>query len=236
MKQNKEKILVIIPAYNEEECIINVVGNLCKNYPQYDYVVINDGSKDNTAAICREHNYHLIDLPVNLGLAGAFQTGMKYAYKHDYGYAIQFDADGQHLPEYIESMKEELDKGYDIVIGSRFVEQKKTHSMRMLGSNLISFAIHMSTGKKVMDPTSGMRMYNQKMICKFANSMNFGPEPDTISHLIRNGVRISEVQVQMCERIAGESYLKPLKATLYMIRMMLSILIIQNFRKKEGRH
>ena len=82
MKQNKEKILVIIPAYNEEECIINVVGNLCKNYPQYDYVVINDGSKDNTAAICREHNYQLIDLPVNLGLAGAFQTGMKYAYKN----------------------------------------------------------------------------------------------------------------------------------------------------------
>ena len=235
LKKYKDKVLVIIPAYNEEECIRSVVGNLCKNYPQYDYVIINDGSSDHTAEICRERNYHMIDLPVNLGLAGAFQTGMKYAYKHDYGYAIQFDADGQHLPEYIESMKEELDKGYDIVIGSRFVTQKKSYSMRMLGSNLISLAIRMSTGKRVMDPTSGMRMYNQKMICKFATSINFGPEPDTMSHLIRNGVRISEVQVEMRERIAGESYLKPLKAASYMIRMMLSILIIQNFRKKEGR-
>lgn len=92
------QVLVIIPAYNEEKNIVRVVDNLIQNYPQYDYVVINDGSKDRTAAICREHGYHLIDLPVNLGLAGAFQTGLKYADRMGYAYAIQFDADGQHRP------------------------------------------------------------------------------------------------------------------------------------------
>lgn len=96
------KVLIIIPAYNEAENIVNVVENLKSNYRIFDYVVVNDGSKDNTAKICREHNYNLVDLPINLGLAGAFQAGMKYAFYHDYDYAIQYDGDGQHNPEYIE--------------------------------------------------------------------------------------------------------------------------------------
>lgn len=232
---NKDKVLVIIPAYNEEENICRVVDDLCENYPEFDYVVVNDGSKDKTAQLCYENNYHLIDLDVNLGLAGAVQTGMKYAYKNRYGYAIQFDADGQHLPEYIAKMKNQMDKGYDIVIGSRFVNEKKPRTMRMLGSNMISFAIKVSTGKTIKDPTSGMRMFNRKMIEKFANSVNFGPEPDTISHLLHNGIKVSEVQVEMKDRIAGESYLNVYKSMMYMIRMMCSILIIQNFRGKERR-
>lgn len=105
----------------------------------------------------------------------------------------------------------------------------------MLGSNLISWAIRLSTRKNIKDPTSGMRMFNRIMISKFANSLNFGPEPDTISHLIRNGVRVSEIQVKMQERMAGESYLNAYKSVVYMIRMMCSILIIQNFRRKERR-
>lgn len=232
---NNEKVLIIIPAYNEEENICRVVEKIRKEYSEHDYVVVNDGSKDSTAKLCKENGYHLIDLPVNLGLAGAFQTGMKYAYNHGYKYAIQFDADGQHLPEYISDMREEMDKGYDIVIGSRFVTEKKPKTMRMLGSNMISLAIKLSTRKSVKDPTSGMRMFNQKMIAKFANSINFGPEPDTISYLIRNGVKVSEVQVRMEDRIAGESYLNAYKAMIYMIRMMCSILIIQVFRGKERR-
>lgn len=232
---NKDKVLVIIPAYNEEDNIESVVEKLRREYPQFDYVVINDGSKDHTAQLCRKNGYNLLDLPVNLGLAGAFQTGMKYAWRNGYGYAIQFDADGQHLPEYIQPMKEKMDEGFDIVIGSRFVSEKKQKSMRMLGSSLISVAIRLSTGKKIMDPTSGMRMFNRRMIDKFSNSLNFGPEPDTISHLIRNGIKVSEVQVKMKERVAGESYLNAYKSIIYMIRMMCSIIIIQNFRKKERR-
>lgn len=232
---NSDKILVIIPAYNEEENICTVVEGILSGYPELDYIVVNDGSADHTAQLCRDHGYHLLDLPVNLGLAGAFQAGMKYAYRNGYGYAIQFDADGQHLPEYIEPMRKKMDEGYDIIIGSRFVTEKKPRSMRMLGSNLISWAIRLSTRKNIKDPTSGMRMFNRIMISKFANSLNFGPEPDTISHLIRNGVRVSEIQVKMQERMAGESYLNAYKSVVYMIRMMCSILIIQNFRRKERR-
>lgn len=225
--------LVIIPAYNEEENIVRVVENLKNNYPMYDYVVINDGSSDDTARICRKHGYELVDLPVNLGLAGAFQTGLKYAWRKGYDYAIQFDADGQHRPEFIKAMLEKIQEGYDIVIGSRFVTEKKPHSLRMLGSNLISAATRLTTGRRVKDPTSGMRMFNKKMIAEFALNLNYGPEPDTISYLLKQGATIAEVQVEMDERIAGESYLNLTKSMMYMLRMLMSILFIQNFRKRR---
>lgn len=227
------KCLIIIPAYNEEENIVRVVDNLKNHYPQYDYVVINDGSADRTARLCREHGYELIDLPVNLGLAGAFQTGLKYAYRHGYDYALQFDADGQHRPEFIAAMLEKIQEGYDIVIGSRFVTEQKPNTLRMLGSNLISLATRMTTGKKIKDPTSGMRMFNKKMIAEFALNMNYGPEPDTVSYLLKQGATIAEVQVKMDERIAGESYLNLTRSMMYMLRMLLSILFIQNFRKRK---
>ncbi|MCI8860885.1 MAG: glycosyltransferase family 2 protein [Lachnospiraceae bacterium] len=227
------KCLVIVPAYNEEESIVRVIENLKKHYAAYDYVVINDGSSDNTAELCRKMGYELIDLPVNLGLAGAFQTGLKYAYRKGYDYAIQFDADGQHRPEFIEAMLDKIQEGYDIVIGSRFVTEKKPHSMRMLGSNLISLATRITTGRKVKDPTSGMRMFNKKMIAEFALNLNYGPEPDTISYLLKQGATIAEVQVEMDERAAGESYLNLSRSVMYMLRMLMSILFIQNFRKRR---
>lgn len=227
------KCLVIVPAYNEEESIVRVIENLKKHYAAYDYVVINDGSSDNTAELCRKMGYELIDLPVNLGLAGAFQTGLKYAYRKGYDYAIQFDADGQHRPEFIEAMLDKIQEGYDIVIGSRFVTEKKPHSMRMLGSNLISLATRITTGRKVKDPTSGMRMFNKKMIAEFALNLNYGPEPDTISYLIKQGAKVAEVPVVMDERICGASYLTPINASRYMIQMLISILFIRNFRKRD---
>ena len=199
----------------------------------YDYVVINDGSADSTAKICRKYGYELVDLPVNLGLAGAFQTGLKYAYRKGYDYAIQFDADGQHRPEFIAPMLDKIQEGYDIVIASRFVTEKKPHSLRMLGSNLISAAMKLTTGHRVKDPTSGMRLFNKKMIAEFALNMNYGPEPDTISYLLKQGATIAEVQAKMDERIAGESYLNMTKSMMYMLRMLLSILFIQNFRKRR---
>lgn len=227
------RLLVIIPAYNEEENIERVVNNLILNYPQYDYVVINDGSKDRTAEICVNNGYNLIDLPVNLGLAGGYQTGIKYAYKKGYDAAIQFDGDGQHNPEYIKVMVEEMvANNSDIVIGSRFLNKKKSNGLRMMGSNLIQAAIKLASGHNITDPTSGMRLINQKMLKKFAYNMNYGPEPDTISYLIRCGIKVSEVQVTMNERIAGESYLNIKRAIKYMIQMFVSIIIIQKFREK----
>ena len=118
------KLLIVIPAYNEEANIVKVVNGIVKNYPQYDYVVVNDGSRDKTAAICREHGFRLIDLPVNLGLAGAFQTGLRYAAENGYDCAMQLDADGQHRPEYIAAMLEELELAYCLSVhksqGSEF--------------------------------------------------------------------------------------------------------------------
>lgn len=224
------RTLLIIPAYNEEENIARVIGTLENEYPQYDYVVVNDGSSDSTAEICRANGYRFLDLPVNLGLAGAFQAGIKYADKHGYDCAVQFDADGQHRPEFIAPMVEALADN-DIVIASRFVTEKKPASMRMFGSNLIQAMIRITTGKTIKDPTSGMRAYDRRMIKELAYGPNLGPEPDTLAYLMRKkGARVAEVQATMDERIAGESYLNFKSSASYMTRMALSVLLIQFFR------
>ena len=129
-----DKVLLVIPAYNEGKNIERVVDHIKNDFPELDYVVVNDGSKDDTADICRRRGYNFIDLPVNLGLAGCFQTGMKYAWQKGYNYAVQFDGDGQHRPEYIQAMKEKMDEGYDIVIGSRFVTEKKSLHRGLAGA------------------------------------------------------------------------------------------------------
>ena len=226
------KVLIIIPAYNEAGNIVRVVSNLVENYPQFDYVVINDGSRDETAKLCYEHGFHLIDQPINLGLAGTFQTGMKYAFEHDYDAAVQFDGDGQHRPEYIQAMAERIEAGADIVIGSRFVTEEKPKSLRMFGSNILQSFIRLTTRTNIKDPTSGMRMFSRRIIKILAGNINMGPEPDTVAYLVRSGAKTEEIQVTMDERLFGESYLN-LKASIkYMTVMSISILLIGCFRPK----
>lgn len=226
-------VLAIIPAYNEEESIVSTVEDLLANAPGVDYVVVNDGSRDATAALCREHGFNLLSLPVNLGLAGAFQTGMKYALRNGYDYAVQFDADGQHDAAYIPVLlKDAEDTGTDIVIGSRFCDEKKPFSVRMIGSTLIKAMIKLTTGCTIADPTSGMRLFARSMIEPFANELDFSPEPDTLVLALRSGAKVSEVQVSMRERAAGESYLTITKSMAYMLRVCVSILFVQWFRKK----
>ena len=228
------KTLLIIPAYNEEESLESTINSLVEVRPDVDFLVVNDGSKDGTVAVCRANSYPFLDLPTNLGLSGAFQAGMKYAYRHDYDCAIQFDADGQHLPKYISSLEQTI-RTNDIVIGSRFIDKKKPTSLRMLGSNLISFAIRLTTGKKLTDPTSGMRAFNKRMIKYLALGLNNGPEPDTVSYSIKRAdAKVAEVSVEMADRTAGESYLNPWTSIVYMIRMTVSILFIQFIRKRIG--
>ncbi len=228
------EVLVIIPAYNEEANIGRVAEDLIRNHPELDYIIVNDGSADRTAEICREAGYRFLDLPVNLGLAGAFQAGMRYADRNGYRYAVQFDGDGQHRAEFIEPMREKMEEGYNIVIASRFVTEKKPHSLRMIGSRVISAAIRLSSGARLTDPTSGMRMYDRRMIHTFANQINYPPEPDTVAWLVKNGAKVAEVQAVMDERTAGVSYLTPINAVNYMTRVLISILFIQSFRKKGG--
>ncbi len=228
------EVLVIIPAYNEEANIGRVAEDLIRNHPELDYIIVNDGSADRTAEICREAGYRLLDLPVNLGLAGAFQAGMRYADRNGYRFAVQFDGDGQHRAEFIGPMREKMEEGYNIVIASRFVTEKKPHSLRMIGSRVISAAIRLSSGAYLTDPTSGMRMYDRRMIRLFANQINYPPEPDTVAWLVKNGAKVAEVQAVMDERTAGVSYLTPINAVNYMTRVLISILFIQSFRKKGG--
>ena len=224
--------ILIIPAYNEGESIERVVRNVQENFPQYDYIVVNDGSTDNTAKVCMRNGFNFLDLPENVGLSGAFQAGMKYAYYNGYDCAVQYDGDGQHDARYIADMVDFMEQGdYDVVIGSRFVEKKKPKTLRMLGSNLISAAIKLTTRRTVKDPTSGMRLYNRRMMKRHARMYEFGPEPDTLAFLARSGAKIGEVQVEMLERTAGESYLNLARSMRYMTRMCMSIFFIQWFRK-----
>lgn len=231
MKNNK--ILIIIPAYNEADNILRVVDEIRNDYPQYDYVVVNDGSTDATRKICKKNNINMLDLPVNLGLAGAVMAGMKYANFYGYDYAVQIDGDGQHCPEYIAEMLNVMEtKEADIVIGSRFKTERKPFTSRMIGSQLITYALWMTTkGKYIGDVTSGMRLFNKKMIKLFGYEVNYRPEPDTLAFLLNHGVKIEEVQVKMRERIAGQSYLNFISSVRYMLYTLCNIFIFQWFRR-----
>jgi len=227
----KKRLLIVIPAYNEAENIERVVNNLTENYPTYDYVVINDGSRDKTAQICRKNGYRMIDMPINVGLTDGVQAGMMYAYENGYEYALQFDGDGQHDPAYIDDMLAAMGE-CDIAIGSRFIGKKKPKGLRMLGSNIIQVTLKLTTRKTVKDPTSGMRMFNRATMRAMAENADYGPEPDTLAHLIRSGAKVKEVPVEMRERVAGESYLNFSRSIRYMTHMCVSILFIQWCRKK----
>ncbi len=223
--KKKSEVLLVIPAYNEAGNIEKVVDELINDYPQFDYVVVTDGPTDGTDRICAYRNYNTVNLPENMGLALCFHNGMKYAAEMGYPYAVQFDGDGQHRPEYIAPMKKKADEGYDIVMGSRFLGvQNRMGTVRGFGSWLIRMAIFFKTGVRVTDPTCGLRMYNRRIIKLFAERTDLAPEPDTIARLIRGGARTAEVPVKISEREAGESYLNPRKAAKYMYRILKSIL------------
>ena len=234
MYNRNSDLLLIIPAYNEAENIIHTINGIKKTCPELDYVILNDGSKDDTRDICRVNKYNMIDLPVNVGLESNFIAGVKYAYRKGYKYVMQFDADGQHRADYIYDLYDAVMDGSNIVIGSRYLDGKRKVSLRDLGSRIISIAIKMTTGKKITDPTSGMRIYDRKCMKILISDINYRPEPDTISHLIKNGLIVSEVYVKMNDRVAGNSYLNISNSVFYMIKMLISILIIQNFRSKVG--
>ena len=235
---NKKLISIIIPAYQPDEKVLTTINGLVEA-GYNDILVVDDGSNESCNDIFKTveqmQECTLLSHLVNKGKGAALKTAIEYfvANRKDKAAVVTVDADGQHLPQYIAPMLEKMQEGYDIVIGSRFVNEKKPKSLRMLGSNMISLAMRITTGRKVNDPTSGMRMFNKKMIEEFALNMNYGPEPDTVSYLLKQGATIAEVQVQMEERIAGASYLTMGRSMMYMMRMLISILLIQNFRKRQ---
>lgn len=234
LKLTRMKTLVIIPAYNEALNIVKTIQDFESNAPKnVDYIIINDCSKDNTLEVLKENSFYYINGIENLGLFGALQTGFLYAQNKGYDIAIQFDGDGQHNAKYIKDLIKVIEEGYDIAIGSRFVTEKKPFTLRMLGSNLISFLIKLTTGKRIKDPTSGFRAYSLKHIDDFTLDINNPPEPDTLVYMLKKGRKIKEVQVTMNEREFGESYLNPINSAKYMLRMTMSILFIQPIRRRK---
>lgn len=223
------KTLIIIPAFNEEENIEKVVENIIVNFPQYDYVVINDGSTDKTEEICRKKNYALLNLPINLGIGGAVQAGYRYAKKNDYDIAIQIDGDGQHDIFFAQNMVQLIENDeVDIVIGSRFLEKKgfQSSGTRRIGIRILSNLIKLCTGVRVNDVTSGFRAVNRKFIQIYSNDYsNDYPEPEAIVSAVMYGGRIKEIPVVMNERQGGESSIKFWNSIYYMIKVTLAILI-----------
>ena len=225
------RVLAVIPAFNEEDCIEATVRHLVATCPEVDYLVVNDGSKDRTEEICRELGINHVTLPINTGLTSGFKCGMKYADRLGYDAVVQFDADGQHLPEYIPVMAEAMEReGAGIVIASRTLAGCPPTGARGAGSKLISWLIKATTGATITDPTSGMRMYDRKLIEAFAQGFDLSPEPDTVAMLARQGTKVIEIPAQMQERQGGTSYLDLPNVVRYMLRTCFSILMFQWFR------
>ena len=223
------KKLVIIPAYNEEGGIVKTVTDVVENAKDFDYVVINDCSKDNTLKICREHNFNVVNLPVNMGIGGGVQTGYMYAYRNGYDIAVQFDGDGQHNASYLTEMSEKLVKEQlDMVIGSRYIEKEgfQSSGMRRLGIRYFTGLIKLLTGKKITDPTSGMRMINRKIMKQFSEEYPKDyPEPESVVTILIEGAKVEEIPVKMNAREEGVSSISPSKSIYYMVKVSIAVLI-----------
>ncbi|WP_028400722.1 glycosyltransferase family 2 protein [Ectobacillus panaciterrae] len=224
------KTLIIIPAYNEEEAIGDTLTRLLQlreHFTQLDMCVINDGSRDKTAEIVKQFGVKVVSLPYNLGIGSAVQTGYKYAYENGYDIAIQFDADGQHNPEDLyKIIKPIAENECDIVVGSRFAEKTdyKGSISRRIGIYYFTALLKLLTKQTFMDPTSGYRAKNRKIIQIFAhNYPKDYPEPEVLIYLKKKGLRIKEISVNMQERQGGKSSITPLKSVYYMIKVSLAI-------------
>lgn len=223
------KILLIIPAYNEAQNIDYVIQNIIYNYPQYDYVIVNDGSTDNTYDICKQRGYNVLNLSVNLGIGGAVQAGYLYAKRNHYDIAVQIDGDGQHDVAYVKDVIEPILQGRaDVVVGSRFVKKEgfQTTSSRRMGISLLSLFIKICTGKKIYDVTSGFRAANSRFIDVYG--MDYPrdyPEPEALVIAMVYGGTVCEVPVVMKERQGGTSSINLKRSIYYMIKVSLAIFV-----------
>ena len=212
------KRLIIIPAYNEAENIVKTVEAIKEKAKGFDYIIINDCSTDRTKNICEENGYNVINLPINLGIGGAVQTGYKYAYNHDYDIAVQVDGDGQHDPLFLGVMAQYLEEhSADMVIGSRFIEKKGFQSSRARRIGIVFFTklIKIMTGATITDPTSGLRMVGRNVIELFSNDYPRDyPEPESVVAILRRHMKVIEIPVVMKEREGGVSSIS-LKKSVY---------------------
>ncbi len=220
-------ILVVVPALNEEDNITGVINDLTANFPHGDILVINDGSNDGTSEITKKLGINIIDLPYNLGIGGAMQTGFLYAHKMGYGAAIQFDGDGQHKADQIAGLLESYNaNGSDLVVGSRFLSEEgfSSSKLRVAGGKILSSIVSWTIKKRITDPTSGFRIYGKKAIEFFSLVYPEDyPEVESLVLAHKKGLEIQEVPSRMGPRINGKSSISLLKGAYYMIKVSLAI-------------
>ncbi len=228
------KSLVIIPAYNEEKSIEKTVMDIKQNAPDFDYVIVNDCSTDATIELCRQKGLQVLNLPINLGIGGAVQTGYLYAVKNGYEIAVQFDGDGQHDARYLDEMQKFLlQEQADMVIGSRFIEKEgfQSSGIRRMGIRYFTNLIGALTRTRITDPTSGMRMVNKEVMELFANNYPKDyPEPESAVAVLKQHKKVVEYPVVMRQRSEGTSSISPLKGIYYMIKVTLAI-FMENIRR-----
>ena len=233
------KVLIIVPAYNEENNIEAVIADIQKHFPTGDILVVNDCSTDCTPIILQKLGVRHLDLSANLGIGGAVQAGYKYALKHGYDIAVQFDGDGQHSAEYLLALIKPLEEGKaNVAIGSRFVEKQgfQSSAARRTGIGFLSTVIRLLSGVIVKDVTSGMRAVDRKMIECYADEYAQDyPEPEAILQAGIQGAKIVEVPVQMRERASGKSSITAFKSVYYMVKVSLSMLISRMSMERKRR-
>lgn len=226
---DKAKILVIIPAYNEEKNIEHVISSIKREFPICDILVVNDGSRDRTGQVAKDMGVVVINLPYNLGIGGAMQTGYRYAADNNYGIAVQVDGDGQHPAEQIKRLVAVIGDGEaDVVVGSRFIVDGsyRPTTTRLIGITYFSKLLSLVLGQKVTDTTSGFRAVNNKVISFFSgNYPEDYPEVEALLLLHRKGFRIKEISVDMKERVSGKSSITPFRSLYYMVKVSLAIFI-----------
>jgi glycosyltransferase involved in cell wall biosynthesis len=224
------KILLVVPSYNEEKSISNVINEILQLTTDYqlDYMVVNDGSTDNTSLVIKQISNNLIELPINLGIGGAVQTGFLFAKENNYNFAVQLDGDGQHPPgEIMKLVNAAITNNFDIVIGSRFLTDTGFQStqMRRIGINILSYLLNCLCGLKIYDISSGFRILNKKAIeiaCRYYPDEY--PEPESLLIFKRKGLRITEVPITMRKRQWGKSSIAPIHSIYYMAKVSLALL------------
>ena len=228
------KLLVIIPAYNEEAAILTTLADLQTNCPEADWVVVNDCSRDGTRELLRSSRASYLDLPVNLGIGGGVQTGYKYAVEHGYDLTVQFDGDGQHRADCIRELIAPIVRGEaDMTVGSRFLPEAgeqdrgfQSSAARRLGIRWISGLIRLTTGRTIHDVTSGFRACGKELTAYFAqNYAQDYPEPEAIVSALYQGMRVQEVPVRMNQRQGGVSSIRALDSLHYMLKVSLAIML-----------
>lgn len=234
----KSRILIIVPAFNEARNIRSTVEEILGFDPSLDVVVVNDGSTDDTANVAAMTKARVVNLPFNLGIGGAVQTGIRYAREQNYDIAVQIDGDGQHNPQFLPQILNPVINGeVDVAIGSRFLPPYvgyRSSFVRRIGINFFANLISVLTGSKVTDPTSGFRAFNKKMINVFAQYYPHDfPEPEAIVVARRFGGRVKEFPVEMRKRAHGISSIRYFRTLYYMIKVTLAILLDQLKQRKN---